>query len=85
MMEVEVPRVHQGLVDRVAMVEVNTERMDAMVEREEEGEVGEQQEEQEEQEGGKKEKEEKKEGEIVMAMKVLMRFRQKMKTSRMRN
>ena len=57
MMEVEVPRAHQGLVDRVVMVEVDTEKVDTMVEREEEGEVGEQQ---EEQEGGKEEKEEKK-------------------------
>ena len=78
-MEVEVPRVHLGLVDKVAMVEVNTERMDVIMGREEEGEQ------QEEQEGGKEEKE--KEGEIVMAMmmKVRMRFRQKTKTSRMRN
>ena len=79
MMEVEVPRVHLGLVDKVAMVGVNTERMDVIMGREEEGEQ------QEEQEGGKEEKE--KEGEIVMArmMKVQMRFRQKTKTSRMRN
>ena len=82
MMEVEVPRAHQGLVDRVAMVELNTERMDVIMGREEEGEEGEQQEKQE----GEEEKEEKEEETItaMMMMKVLMTFRQKTKTSRMR-
>ena len=90
MMEVQVPRAHWGVVDKVAMVEVSINRMEKREEEEKEGEEREKEEEREEKEG---KMEKKKEGETVMAMmmmmmmmmmKVLKRFRLKKKTSRMR-
>ena len=55
MMEVEVPRAHWGLVDKVAMVEVSINRMEKR-EKEKEGEEGEKKKKEKEGEEGEKKK-----------------------------
>ena len=83
MMEVQVPRAHWGLVDKMAMVGVNTKRMEEREKEEKEGEEGEKEEEREEEEEEEEREEEeeeeeegkmekKKEGETIMARMMMM-------------